>query len=184
MGYQHTGDFEKNFTLNEDNYKNMELKLHPCLVEAKKPDTNNKNIYSQDKITQLFEGFSVDFKRQDLDKETMRSLLEKKKEYLKSKEKQYQDINAEDLDLLDAFTFEWCKVATSANIEKIDKMSALLQTVEKVSEETKDKFEEVWEGISCCDFKIYDYCEYDFDKLKNLENSEETKAKKKAKKEA
>ena len=37
-GYRYTAEINKNLELNGTNHKNMELKLHPCLIEAKKPD--------------------------------------------------------------------------------------------------------------------------------------------------
>lgn len=43
LGYRFTDQYEKNFSLNETNHKNMELKLHPCLVEAAKPLRINAN---------------------------------------------------------------------------------------------------------------------------------------------
>ena len=51
MGYQYTGELEKNLVLNK-NHKNMPLKLHPCLVEAKRPvisdgDAENKYILAK-----------------------------------------------------------------------------------------------------------------------------------------
>ncbi|MBR7165010.1 MAG: hypothetical protein IKD18_01910, partial [Clostridia bacterium] len=36
-GYRYTSETIKNLDLNEENHKNMPLKLHPCLVEAERP---------------------------------------------------------------------------------------------------------------------------------------------------
>ncbi|MBQ9929513.1 MAG: hypothetical protein IJO72_01855 [Oscillospiraceae bacterium] len=59
MGYQFTAEFKKNLQLNGANHKNMELKLHPCLVEAEKPKQDAESTYLRANLGGLFEDLSV-----------------------------------------------------------------------------------------------------------------------------
>ncbi len=60
MGYQFTGEFRKNLYLNGENHKNMELKLHPCLVEAAKPELDGKSSYLQDCVADIFTPLEIE----------------------------------------------------------------------------------------------------------------------------
>ena len=163
MGYQYTGDFRKNFQLNGKNHKNMELKLHPCLVEAEKPVLNEKNEYLQTTMKDIFMELKVDFDIDALDKEKMISLLNTKKEFLQNKKKGLGKINKEEFDFLDDLSYEWCKEATEASLTMIEKgLEHLQKSVTHVDKEIKDIFEKSWNGVFCYDFKKYDYYEYDY----------------------
>lgn len=67
MGYQFTGEFRKNLYLNGENHKNMELKLHPCLVEAKKPELDGTDAYLQKQLGGIFTGWTAAVTAQQLD---------------------------------------------------------------------------------------------------------------------
>lgn len=166
MGYQYTGEFKKNLQLNGESHKNMELKLHPCLVEAKKPMLWGENVYLQEQLQELFAEPSTDFKVDDLNRDKMISLLSRKKEYLKSRTEAASKIKTEKFDRLDKLTYEWCEEATRVSIIKIDEALSVLQKseTESVPEEIRTQFVEAWRSIGCFDFKTYDYYTFDFDK--------------------
>ncbi len=68
MGYQRTREYHKNLHLNGENHKNMELKLHPCLVEAKKPVLDGANTYQQKTSDGIFIERAVTVNAEMLDK--------------------------------------------------------------------------------------------------------------------
>lgn len=164
MGYQHTDEIEKNLQLNGVDCKNMEIKLHPCLVEAKKPILNCENIYLQEKMKELFVNLSDVFDINMLKKDKMIALLHKKKDHLLLKTKKYSEMQNVQFDLLDKLTYEWCQIATRANMIMIDDALQNLQevTTELGEEEIKTIFKNAWNGVFCYDFKMYDYYTYDY----------------------
>lgn len=173
MGYQYSGEFKKNLQLNGENHKNMELKLHPCLIEAKKPVLYNDNNYINESWQKMFEVLSLskelkalNKKIENLSKEEMLSLLNKKKEHLESKSVLFSKYREVKMDLLDRLTFEWCEEATLVSLSMLEKGLKYLSDINSdvITQETKEKFLEAWNGIYCYDFKTYDYYTFDYDK--------------------
>ena len=173
MGYQYSGEFKKNLQLNGENHKNMELKLHPCLIEAKKPVLYSDNNYINESWQKMFDMLSLskelealNKKIENLNKEEMLSLLTKKKEYLESKSVLFSKYRETKKDLLDRLTFEWCEEATLVSLSMIEKGLKYLSDINFVviTQETEEKFLEAWNGIYCYDFKTYDYYTFDYDK--------------------
>ncbi len=156
MGYRYTGAFERNLAL-AGNHKNMELKLHPCLVEARKEES----AYSQKEIIALFE----DLPPFDPETLTVTGMLEKLQEKRESLERRKEVISKTDvtgMDALDVFSYEWCKLVTPHNLQLLDAAVTKLQNEKAVTQKVKDTFSDGWNGVGCCDFKMYDYCTYDF----------------------
>jgi hypothetical protein len=166
MGYQHTSEFLKNFQLNGESSKNMELKLHPCLVEAKKPTLNGYNNYQNKSLSKLFEKLDIEFDSGDLNREKMISLLLMQKEHLESRKKLFADVATDEFDLLDLLSYEWCKVATDASLKIIDDKLKVLQkdACALDYDEMKEEFLKGWRGVGCNDYKKYDYYTEDFNK--------------------
>ena len=174
MGYQYTSEFKKNLQLNGENHKNMELKLHPCLVEAEKPSINSGNNYLNESWQKMFGGLSLEKdlkalnknKIEDLSKDEMLSLLYKKKELLESKLVLFSKYREVKMDLLDRLSFEWCEESTLVSLSMIDKCLKYLSDINSsvVTKEMTEKFLEAWNGIYCYDFKTYDYYTFDYDK--------------------
>lgn len=173
MGYQYSGEFKKNLQLNGENHKNMELKLHPCLIEAKKPVLYNDNNYINESWQKMFEVLSLskelkalNKKIENLSKEEMLSLLNKKKEHLESKSVLFSKYREVKMDLLDRLTFEWCEEATLVSLSMLEKGLKYLSDINSdvITQDTKEKFLEAWNGIYCYDFKTYDYYTFDYDK--------------------
>lgn len=162
MGYRYTSEFKKNLILNGKNHKNMELKLHPCLTEAKKPEMNGENIYLQEQLQSLFVEPLSNFKVDNLELTEMISLLCERKECLLTRLNAVLKIDKQKLDLLDKLTCEWCEEATRSSLVKIDEVLKTLQATEFVSKEIKNMFLAAWNGVYCYDFKKYDYYEFDF----------------------
>ena len=167
-GYRYTAEINKNLELNGTNHKNMELKLHPCLIEAKKPDKEydpNKeyDIYLQEKFTALFLS-ALDEDIEKLSVEQMKQYLAKKKNECDETSKLLLDIAENtvitDLDFLDQLTYNWCKAATEKSLENI---ADTLKKLDDVPQTEKAKvFKKAWDGIGCYDFKIYDYLSSDY----------------------
>lgn len=174
MGYQYTSEFKKNLQLNGENHKNMELKLHPCLVEAEKPSINSDNNYLNESWQKMFGGVSLEKELkalnkntiEDLSKDEMLSLLYKKKELLKSKPVLFSKYREVKMDLLDRLSFEWCEESTLVSLSMIEEGLKYLSDVNSsvVTKEMTEKFLEAWNGIDCYDFKTYDYYTFDYDK--------------------
>lgn len=174
MGYQYSGEFKRNLRLNGENPKNMELKLHPCLIEAKKPVLYSDNSYLNESWQKMFEALSLKEELAALNKnkienlsiEEMLSLLYKKKEFLESKSVLFSKYRGDKMDLLDRLSFEWCEEATGVSISMIEKGLKYLRGINSViiTKETAEKFLEAWNGIYCYNFKTYDYHTFDYDK--------------------
>lgn len=189
MGYQYTGEFRRNLQLNDENHKNMELKLHPCLIEAKKPILYEANNYLNESWQKLFERLSLEeeikalkqfegkakkrFERlsrekkiKTLSKDEMISLLYKSKEHLSLIENLFSEYRDAKMDLLDRLTFEWCEETTTVSISMIKKALKNFCEIKSdvVTKEMRDKFLDAWNGIYCYDFKTYDYYKFDYDK--------------------
>ncbi len=173
MGYQYTGEFRRNLQLNGENHKNMELKLHPCLIEAKKPILYSDNNHINESWQKMFEVLSLtnelkalNKKIENLSKEEMMSLLNKKKEHLESKSVLFSKYRNLKTDLLDRLTFEWCEEATAVSISMIKKVLKSFSEIKSdaVTKEMRGEFSDAWDGIDCYDFKTYDYYKFDYDK--------------------
>ncbi len=162
LGYQYTGELGKNLRLSGKNHKNMELKLHPCLVEAEKPSEENPS-YLNDKWQDLFTNLPDKFDSDKLDKATMLALLGKKKQYLIEKCNKLEKYDSNTYDALDQITLDWCKEATLFGIEMLSEAIESLESSESVTEYLRGKSKAAWDGIGCYDFKMYDYCRYDYD---------------------
>lgn len=169
MGYQHTSEFKKNLALNGTNHKNMELKLHPCLVEAKKPSFGSEEIYMSSIFDDKIPVPTLE-EKDNRGKAEMISLLKGKIAYLELRQKFLEDIknNVEELDFLDKITYEWRKEATRVSLFNAnEELKALdsndLSIDKKNRQEFEKKFLRAWNGIDNYNFKMYDYCEYDFD---------------------
>ena len=163
MGYQYTSGFKKNLQLN-GTHKNMELKLHPCLVEAKVPSLIDQENYMLELSGELFAEYPADFDADKLSREEMISELESKKEFLLSQNETAFRIQEKKLDLLDDLTVEWSKEAVRVSIINIDNAIKTLKTSESadVDKESRTAFLRAWQGTDRYDFKIYDYYTYDF----------------------
>lgn len=171
MGYQKTENYKRNFALNGTTNKNMELKLHPCLCEAKKPSVTEacENVYLNETIRSLFVVPDEINNKKNADIKAMSSddmicMLSEKKEYFQKRMEKASQIDPASLDALDRFSLDWGKFATSASIADIDKMINELEGSKIVSDKIKNDFFSVWAGIYCEDYKIYDYYTYDYDK--------------------
>ena len=189
MGYQYTGEFRRNLQLNGENHKNMELKLHPCLIEAKKPILYKDNNYLNESWQKLFERLSLEgeikelkqlegkekkrFERlspekkiKTLGKDEMISLLYKEKEHLALRVDLFSEYRNLKMDLLDRLSFEWCEESTLVSLSMIEEGLKYLSDVNSsvVTKEMTEKFLKAWNGIDCYDFKIYDYYTSDYDK--------------------
>lgn len=170
QGFQHTNEFRKNFQLNGKDHKNMELKLHPCLVEAKKPDLNGGKVYLNETVCSLFKYTppkhfdSEKIKSCELSTEEMKALLEDKKVYLIDRLTKVSQIQTDKLDFLDKLSCEWCKESTPVSIELIEKaLNDIGNSNPVATEKQKVIFKKAWSGISSYDFKIYDYFDFDYD---------------------
>lgn len=173
MGYQYSGEIEKNLQLNGESHKNMELKLHPCLIEAKKPVLYGDNNYINESWQKMFEVLSLseelkalNKKIENLSKEEMLSLLNKKKEHLESRSDLFSKYRNLETDLLDRLTFQWCEEATAVSISMIEEVLKSFSEIKSdaVTKEMRDEFSKAWDGIYCYDFKTYDYYKSDYDK--------------------
>ena len=165
MGFQYTAEFKKNLELNGDNHKNMELKLHPCLIESEKPSLDGNCRYLRNEMEALFTGLDVEeFNVDELTVEQMSELLDMKKAYLMSINEKFPGIQYADFDLLDKLTFEWCQEATRTSILMIDDTKKFLQEYSAgvSDQEIKAEFMHAWRGVVCYDFKKYDYLEHDY----------------------
>ena len=171
MGYRSTKEMEKNLQLNERNHKNMDLKLHPCLVEARKPTSNGNYINNNENWKALFKSFPADFNAEDLNEPRMIDLLEKKKCYLEGIKKKHGEYDSSGCDALDRMAFEWCEIAVDKSIEIIKETHKFLERdnnfekskIEEELQNSRKQFKDAWNGIGYYDFKKYDYFESDYD---------------------
>ena len=188
MGYQYTDEFKKNLALNGKSHKNMDLKLHPCLVEARKPEIDgyNEYLYKPFKDKKLHDtlelGEAIKFKfdeaidERKLSIEQMLVLLNKLKVFLNERNTAIAFFKTADLDLLDKLTYEWCEEVTRVHIVKIDEAIAYINNNENnpsraIRKEILEKFKNAWDEVSCYDFKQYDYYTDDYDEPKEKKKS-------------
>lgn len=172
MGFRHTSEYKKNFMLNGKNHKNMDLKLHPCLVEARKPEINGDNTYLQEILKDLFLNFDPPKKLQGS------KLLESLKCHYEQVLNTGSRITLDDLDLLDKLSCQWRMEISAANIPIIENAIENVKKIEndRSFDENNKKEKEKQEKIAaiikemnkklfgCEDFKLYDDYTHEFEK--------------------
>lgn len=188
MGYQYTDEFKKNLALNGKSHKNMELKLHPCLVEARMPEIDGYNEYLYKpfednhlhdtlKLKEVVKSkFGEGIDEQKLSTEQMLILLNELKVFLNKRNTVIASFKTAKLDLLDKLTYEWCEEVTRVHILQIDEAIAYINNNKNnpsraVRKEMHGKFKNAWGGIGCYDFKQYDYYTDDYDEPKEKKKS-------------
>ncbi len=159
MGYQYTDKMDKNLKLNGRTHKNMELKLHPCLVEAKRPELNKNNKYKNDGLQKLFDKFEGKYSKDNKIRKENIAFLEKQKAFFETKQKLLSSINKSSLDELDKTTYDWCKITTDENLKRINDA---IKELNKLKGETLEEVILV-NIIDSYDFKQYDYYDYELD---------------------
>jgi hypothetical protein len=164
LGYRHTGEIKRNLQLNGSNHKNMELKLHPCLVEAEMPTLSGNNRYLHEEWKDVFAHLSAEFKIEELKKEDMLSLLKRKKEHLEAKRPLLEKYRSVKSDLLDTLSLAWCAEATEASLAIIETALQVLGRLPSAAPSKADRelFKKAWQGVYFYDFKTYDYCKFDY----------------------
>lgn len=168
LGYRHTSDYKKNFELNGVNHKNMELKLHPCLIEAEFPLLNDDKTYQNSELKKIFNdcegesiredkenGLSAEKVWQRMSASEQVKYLVYKKECCNNRVEHLKNIDKSRFDLLDMFSCAWCELATPKIIEDIDSAINSIKDNKKV--ELKDIFK-----VGYCYYKQYDYYNCDF----------------------
>lgn len=154
LGYRYTNEYKTNFALTGKSHKNMALKLHPCLTEAKFPLLNSNETYMQDCIKALFVPFAESFSDGGIAEKI--EYLKKEKQYFENKIEYISTLDMNALDFLDRFSCNWCEVVTKANIADIEK--ALTSLEQDVDIDIKDVAKN-----GCYDFKLYDSYRFEFE---------------------
>ncbi len=163
MGYRYTDKISQNLELNGSTPKNMELKLHPCLCEAKWPDTDNGENYQRTDLSEYLEKYGEEYKG---DKRLeMIEFLEKAKEFFENRYQKLLSLNIDALDSLDKQTLLWCREAARKDSEKISQKLQELKNDNRETVEDKIKF------IVCYDFKTYDYYDHEFSATFSVEEA-------------
>ena len=169
IGYQSTTEIRKNLMI-YGSHKNMSLKLHPCLIEAKKPDFDaNEDFMHQNGILPEIFNFSnkCRINEENVDKKIDKriEILNSKKSFYDSKSKiilKMKQCELKKLDLMDLLSYNWCKEATSANIERIEKEIQYLTTIKKAGANTFDENSDGYKKICFKEIKSSDYKKYDY----------------------
>ncbi|MBQ3528336.1 MAG: hypothetical protein IJA52_07290 [Clostridia bacterium] len=174
MGYRYTDKIRENFSLNGNNHKNMKLKLHPCLTEAKFPEIEKGEVYIQQDglMARVFEDFGKEYGEigEKLCIEDRLRFLNKKERYFQRISKLLCDGSSErdSLDMLDSLSFDWREIAVAANLERIAIEAQYLNDLNEkgiaVANGICNEYEKVkYIEVGSYNFKKYDYpaCELD-----------------------
>ena len=168
MGYQHTDNIESSYAMYES-HKIMELKLHPCLLEAKLPtpysdekymraDDNTEKLYASLEDTVTDNGICPRIK---LVKPTARiAYLERLSEFEKGKTALIDEIKKEKLELLDELSYNCFKHIININQGRINKELEWVRSKKECR--LIRKYKKTCNPSSLNDFKKYDYFKYEF----------------------